>query len=119
MVVRTIATEQVTGDPLRRIPPTNGRIVLGWSSGRLWADAYSAFASRQTRLAPGDLTDVRIPAGGTPGFVTVNARGGLAVNPALAVTVDLENLTNQTYRTHGSGVAAAGTNVVVGIDWMF
>ena len=120
MVVRTVGTEQITGDPLRRIPPTHGRAVLGWSSGgRLWADGYSVFASRQTRLAPGDLTDVRIPAGGTPGFLTLNARGGLTINRALQATLGLENLTNRTYRTHGSGIDAAGTNVVFGIDWMF
>ena len=120
MVVRTVGTEQITGDPLRRIPPTHGRAVLGWSSGgRLWADGYSVFASRQTRLAPGDLTDIRIPAGGTPGFLTLNARGGLTISRALQATLGLENLTNRTYRTHGSGIDAAGTNVIFGIDWMF
>jgi hemoglobin/transferrin/lactoferrin receptor protein len=119
MVVRTVGTEQITGDPLRRIPPTHGRAVLGWSSGSLWADGYTVFASRQTRLAPGDLTDIRIPAGGTPGFLTLNARGGLKVNQALEMTLGLENITNRTYRTHGSGVDAAGTNAIFGIDWRF
>ena len=117
-MVRTLGTEQVTGDPLRRIPPTYGRAVLGWASGgRLWADGYSVFASSQTRLAPGDLTDIRIPAGGTPGFVTLNARGGLRINRALQITIGLENLTNRTYRTHGSGIDAAGINAIFGIDW--
>jgi hemoglobin/transferrin/lactoferrin receptor protein len=120
MVVRTVGTEQITGDPLRRIPPTYGRAVLGWSSGgSIWVDGYTVFASRQTRLAPGDLTDIRIPAGGTPGFLTLNARGGLKVNHALEMTLGLENITNRTYRTHGSGVDAPGTNVVFGIDWVF
>ena len=120
MMVRTIGTEQITGAPLRRIPPTHGRAVLGWSSdGRLWAEGYSVFASRQTRLAPGDLTDIRIPIGGTPGFVTVNARAGLEITRGLQITLGLENLTNRTYRTHGSGIDAAGTNAIFGIDWMF
>ena len=77
------------------------------------------FASRQTRLAPGDLTDVRIPAGGTPGFLTLNARGGVTISQTLQATLGLENLTNRTYRTHGSGIDAAGINVIFGIDWMF
>ncbi len=120
MLVRMVGAEQITGNPLRRIPPTHGRALVGWSSGgRLWAEGYSVFASRQTRLAPGDLTDARIPAGGTPGFLTFNARGGLAVNEALEMTLGLENLTNQTYRTHGSGIDAAGTNLIFGIDWTF
>jgi hemoglobin/transferrin/lactoferrin receptor protein len=118
MLVRTVGTEQITGNPLRRIPPMHGRALVGWSSGsRLWAEGYSVFASRQTRLAPGDLTDVRIPAGGTPGFLTVNARGGLTVSEALEITLGLENITNRSYRTHGSGIDAAGTNLVFGIDW--
>jgi outer membrane receptor protein involved in Fe transport len=120
MAVRTVGAEQVTGDPLRRIPPTYGRVVVGWSSrGRFWADAYSVFASRQTRLAPADLTDTRIPPGGTPGFVTLNGRGGFSVNKGLEVTFGVENITNRTYRTHGSGVDAAGTNVILGLDWVF
>jgi hemoglobin/transferrin/lactoferrin receptor protein len=120
MVVRTVGKEQITGDPLRRIPPTHGRAVLAWSpGGRLWADAYSVFASRQSRLAPGDLTDVRIPAGGTPGFVTLNGRGGFMINRELKLTLGLENVTNRTYRMHGSGVDAPGTNLVFGIDWLF
>jgi outer membrane receptor protein involved in Fe transport len=120
MAVRMVGTDQITADPLRRIPPSYGRVLVGWSSGgRFWADGYSVFAGRQTRLAPGDLTDVRIPAGGTPGFLTVNGRGGFKLATGLEVTLALENITNRTYRTHGSGVDAAGTNVVLGVGWMF
>jgi outer membrane receptor protein involved in Fe transport len=120
MAVRTVGTEQITGDPLRRIPPTYGRVTVGWSSGgRLWADGYSVFAGRQTRLAPGDLTDTRIQAGGTPGFLTFNGRGGFRFNDALEVTFGLQNITNRTYRTHGSGVDGAGTNAILGVDWVF
>jgi iron complex outermembrane receptor protein/hemoglobin/transferrin/lactoferrin receptor protein len=119
-VVRTVGTEQVTGDPLRRIPPTYGRAVVGWSAGnRWWADAYTVFASRQSRLAPGDLTDIRIPAGGTPGFLTLNARGGVTLTSQVQLTAGLENITDQTYRTHGSGIDGAGINAVVGLNWTF
>lgn len=120
MVVRMLGTEQTTGSPLRRIPPAHGRALVGWSSdGSLWVEGYSVFAARQTRLAPGDLTDIRIPVGGTPGFLTLNVRGGVRITSALQVTLGLENLTNRTYRTHGSGIDAAGTNVVAGIDWIY
>ena len=40
-VTRTVGTEQITGDPLRRIPPTYGRAVLDGRRGRLRADLYS------------------------------------------------------------------------------
>jgi hemoglobin/transferrin/lactoferrin receptor protein len=119
-VVHTVGTEHATGDPLRRIPPTHGRAVVGWSSGgHLWADGYSEFASRQTRLAPGDLTDTRIPAGGTPGYLTLNVRGGLRIHRTLDLTLGVENLTDRTYRRHGSGIDAAGLNVIVGLEWIY
>jgi outer membrane receptor protein involved in Fe transport len=117
--VRIIGEEQNTREPLRRVPPTHGTARLGWSVGSYWIEGSSMFATRQTRLAPGDLTDIRIPAGGTPGFVTLHARGGLKITGSTQLTLGLENLTNRVYRMHGSGIDMPGTNVVVGIDWTF
>ena len=119
MLVRIVGEELVTAQPLRRIPPTHGRMTLSWTpAGRMSVEGYSTFAARQDRLAPGDLTDSRIPAGGTPGFVTLNARGAFQVSSALQLTLGLENLTNRRYRTHGSGVEMSGTSAIFGIDWI-
>lgn len=117
---RVIGDELITGQPLRRTPPSHGTARLTWSSGdRLWVDGYTTFASHQTRLAPDDLSDPRIPKGGTPGFLTLHARGGLKLSGAIELTLGVQNLTNRTYRTHGSGIDMPGTNVVFGLEWIF
>ena len=59
------------------------------------------WATRQDRLAAGDKTDPRIPIGGTPGFVAFTLRGGVRLDHNLRIGVRLENLTDQTFRTHG------------------
>jgi len=117
---RVIAEDLITGLPLRRTPPSHGTARLTWSSGgRLWVDGYTMFATHQTRLSPDDLTDSRIPKGGTLGFLTLHARGGMKISRAVELTLALQNLTNRTYRTHGSGIDMPGTNVVFGLEWMF
>ena len=119
-LTHTFGEDTTKNQPLRRIPPTYGTLRLAWTSGgRVWADGYSTFATRQTRLSPDDLVDSRIPAGGTPGFVTLHARGGLQLTPAIDFTLGVENLTDLRYRTHGSGVDMPGRNLVVGFAWIF
>ncbi|MBC7944870.1 MAG: TonB-dependent receptor, partial [Burkholderiales bacterium] len=62
-----------TDNPLQRIPPLNGSARLRYApNANLWAELYSLFARKQDRLSPEDLTDPRIPAGGTPGYATIN-----------------------------------------------
>jgi outer membrane receptor protein involved in Fe transport len=108
------------GEPLRRIPPINGLLKLAWRPrARVWAEGVSMFATKQTRLAAGDKTDPRIPVGGTPGFVTFNLRGGVRLNHGVRIGLRLENVTDQTFRIHGSGIDRPGRNVVAGIDWVF
>ena len=111
-------TDTVPLDPLRRIPPVNGTMALRWAPiGKAWLEGYSLFASQQDRLAPGDRTDPRIPAGGTPGFLTFNVRGGVDWHPRVRFTLGLENITNRRHRYHGSGIDAPGINLVVGCEW--
>jgi len=117
--VYTVGEETTTGQPLRRIPPAYGNLRVGWSGGRVWADGYSAFATSQTRLSPDDLVDTRIPKGGTPGFVTFHARGGVQLTSGLDVTAGVENLSDVRYRTHGSGIDMPGRNFVAGLAWTF
>ena len=61
----------------------------------------------------------RIPPGGTPGHVVVTVRGGWRSRKQLRLVAALENVTNEDYRIHGSGVNEPGRSLVVGIDWRF
>jgi hemoglobin/transferrin/lactoferrin receptor protein len=107
----------IEGEPLRRIPPVKGMLGCEWRLRRnLWVEYYNMFATKQDRLAPGDIDDPRIPVGGTPGFVTFNLRGGIDFSNWGNVTVALENITNEVYRLHGSGIDCPGVNLVIGYE---
>jgi hypothetical protein len=71
--------------PLTRIPPVNGTFEARLSLPReIYTGVGLRWALAQTRLAVNDLTDYRIPTGGTPGFVTVDLRAGVRVKRSLA-----------------------------------
>jgi outer membrane receptor protein involved in Fe transport len=114
-LARTRGVDDVTGNPLQRMPPINGSAQLRYSSSpQLWCQLGTLFAARQDRLSPEDLTDLRIPAGGTPGYGVFNLGLGYRPSGAQELTLTLENTANKKYKTHGSGVYAPGTNFTVG-----
>ena len=49
----------------------------------------------------------------TPGYATLNVRGGMRVGESSDVIFILENLLDKNYRIHGSGTDAAGVNFAV------
>ncbi len=113
----TRGDDRVAGQPLRRVPPLKGVVGSRWQvSPDLWLDLRAVFAGRQDRLAPGDRTDPRIPVGGTPGFAIFHLSGGFELDRVGTFTLALENLTDETYRLHGSGIDGPGLNLVVGFQ---
>lgn len=94
-------------EPLRRIPPLNGRIFGSYRNQNWFASAELLYASAQNRLAQGDKEDNRIPQGGTPGWNILNLYTGYQWN-AFRFNIGLQNLYNKDYRTHGSGINGAG-----------
>lgn len=51
-----------TNEPIRRMTPPMGGARLRWAHARVWAEGVLQFASAQTKLNAGDLTDARIGA---------------------------------------------------------
>jgi outer membrane receptor protein involved in Fe transport len=94
-------------EPLRRIPPINGRFISSYNLKKWFASAELLFASAQQRLALGDKDDNRIPKGGTPGWEVINIFGGFQL-PHVKINLGLQNLFNIDYRTHGSGINGVG-----------
>ena len=107
--------DRTTGTPLTRIPPLLGRLGLRYddAGGHWYAEGFTRFADRQDRLSPSDIADPRVPEGGTPGWATFNLRGGITVTDRIRVEAALENLFDLSYRLHGSGIDAPGTNFVL------
>lgn len=110
----TWGEDRDSGQPLQRIPPLSGMLRVRYDrSAKDWYEVYSLFAGKQTRLSPEDLTDARIPAGGTPGYATLNVRAGFKPSRDQEWQVRLENIGDIKYKSHGSGVYAPGANFAV------
>lgn len=108
-------------EPYSRIPPTQGILGLryrDWNH-RGWIDFYTWMVDRQDRYAAQNLTDARFPAGGTPGFATLNLRLGTTLGEydQHQVSVTFENMTDKGYRVLGSGVEGTGFNAILG--WQY
>ncbi|HTE28061.1 TonB-dependent receptor plug domain-containing protein [Flavitalea sp.] len=97
-------------EPLRRIPPVNGRLLSTYQYKKWFGSAEFLIAAEQTRLAQGDKEDNRIPRGGTPGWNVFNLYGGYQFG-ALKLNLAFLNILNQDYRTHGSGINGVGRSV--------
>jgi hemoglobin/transferrin/lactoferrin receptor protein len=102
-------------EPLRRIPPFNGRMMGTYRKAKWMAAAEWQFASPQSRLAQGDKEDNRIPAGGTPGWKVFNLYGGYKME-SIQLNAGVQNLLNEDYRTHGSGINGVGRSAWVSVS---
>lgn len=110
----TEGEDSATGLPLRRIPPLNGTLCLRHDAGaRLWGELAAVLAAKQDQLAPGDLTDPRIPAGGTPGYSVFHFNLGWKPARGHELLATLENIGDKLYKTHGSGIYAPGRNLAL------
>lgn len=111
--------------PLSRIPPLNGTAELRVRPLRgILLGAALRWALAQDRLAPSDLSDARIPSGGTPGFAVFDVRAGARLHEllpgrflrrAVAMLV-LENAGDVAYRYHGSSVNGARSSVQFNLE---
>lgn len=95
-------------EPMRRIPPFNGRIGLRGNFMQNFSFmAEWVFSAQQERLSGGDLADDRIADGGTPAWSLVNIYGGYD-HKYFSINASLHNLFDKAYRIHGSGIDGIG-----------
>jgi iron complex outermembrane receptor protein/hemoglobin/transferrin/lactoferrin receptor protein len=74
------------------------------------------WALRQSQLAPSDLSDARIPEGGTPGFAVLDLFAGYRMGRHMLFNVVFENVSDAAYRYHGSAVNGPGRGVIVNFE---
>lgn len=124
---------------IRREPPFNGMLGVRFEekNDRFWGEFFARGAVKQNRLSEGDIRDPRIPGftrdineiefdesgralnAGTPGWFTLNVRGGMHLTGYNRLTIGVENILNRRYREHGSGVNGPGVNFIVSLDNRF
>ncbi|MCU0658933.1 MAG: TonB-dependent receptor [Polyangiaceae bacterium] len=100
--------------PLSRVPPVNGTAELRYDPSRVfYVGAALRWALKQDRLAISDLSDARIPLGGTPGFAVFDARAGVRLRREMLASLVVENLADSPYRYHGSSINGPGRGVIL------
>jgi hemoglobin/transferrin/lactoferrin receptor protein len=113
-VAYTYGQSLTKNEPLRRIPPLNGRLITNYNYKKWFASSELLFASKQGRLAQGDKDDNRIQKNGTPGWKILNAYFGYEINN-VQINISLQNLFNADYRFHGSGINGMGRSACLSL----
>ncbi len=106
--------------PADRIPPLNGKVGVVYAPApELRIEPFVLFANEQDRLSIRDVNDPRINPAGTDEWATVNLHLDWRFAPRSRLGFRVENLFDNDYREHGSGIDARGLNIGVAIDTWF
>ena len=112
--------EPLVREPLDRLMPWTSHLALGWRGSKWWGEALVTVADDADRLSSRDAGDrQRIPPGGTPAYELLTLRAGWDVSHSLRLAAAVENLFDEAYRVHGSGITAAGRNFVLSAQVSF
>lgn len=119
--------EDGSDSPGRHVAPTFGDFHLVWKNQSLKADLFMNYNGSvpYKDLATSERSKDYIYAidheGNpySPSWYTLNFRSQYSISQNLKVSFGLENITNERYRPYSSGIAAAGTNIVMGVGYNF
>jgi outer membrane receptor protein involved in Fe transport len=111
-------------EPLERVAPLSGLAGVRYDFARRlgFAELGLRWADRQDRLSSADRRDRRICPGGavgcrgTPGYAVVTLRGATRLHDYLQLSLAIENLTNESYRIHGSAIDGAGLSAILALE---
>jgi len=111
-------------EPISRLMPTTGLLALRRqffsSRGDWWIEGAVRAAEKADRLSSRDKADTqRIPPGGTPGYAVGDVRVGWDPTDRVSVSLAVENLGDEDFRVHGSGVNEPGRNVILSTQVRF
>jgi hemoglobin/transferrin/lactoferrin receptor protein len=105
-------------EPIDLLMPTSWRMGARWTATRqrLRIEALVEHADLQDELSSRDQADTqRIPPGGTPGYTIFGIRSEWQASSRLTLSLAVDNLTDENYRIHGSGVNEPGRNAILSL----
>lgn len=113
--------------PVRHVAPSFGDVHVVYHKNDLKLDAFVMFNGQLEfeDLAPSQASRdylYAIDENGnpfSPRWYTLNLRSQYALVDQVTLTASLENITNQRYRTYSSGIAAAGRNLILAVNYIF
>lgn len=117
----TSAAMEVT-EPLSRLMPLTGQVGVRFDHPEriFWVEGVLLLAAKADQLTTADKADTsRIPPGGTPGYEVFSVRTGWNINRNATFTLALENITDENYRIHGSGINEPGRSLALGLEIRF
>ncbi len=105
----------------RRMPPQANLVTSYSPLNSPWWGEISIFATgKANKLSLKDQTDQsRIPTDGTPSYTLIGLRGGLNIRKHSTIFLGVENLSDQDYRVHGSGLNGSGRNIICSFNHSF
>lgn len=109
-------------EPLSRLaPPTFNAGVKWQSADQKWTAGLAAqLALKADKLNSRDMSDTqRIPEGGTPGYLKADAYVGYTWQENYQFQLGFNNLLDEAYRVHGSGVNEPGFGLNFGLKASF
>jgi len=113
----TVLGGPVVEDELSRIMPLTGSLALRWThpNEKFWVEGRVLSAATADELSTSDRADTqRIPTGGTPRYTVAMLHAGWQPSDNLELTLGLENVTDEDFRSHGSGQNEPGFNAILG-----
>jgi hemoglobin/transferrin/lactoferrin receptor protein len=113
--------------PARHVSPAFGDFHFIWRNQKLKTDFFMNFNGKISfeDLAASERSKGYIyatDANGnpfSPSWYTLNLRSQYAISDVMKITLGLENITNQRYRSYSSGIVAPGTNFIMGLGYRF
>jgi len=122
-----IEEEDGNDTPARHVAPTFGDFHLVWKNQNLKADFFLNYNGEiaNNDLATSEQNKFYIYASDSnglpysPSWYTLNFRSQYNLTNAFKISLSLENITNQLYRSYSSGIAAPGTNLIFGVSYSY
>ncbi len=116
-----------TDTPARHAAPTFGDFHVIWKNQKLRANIFLNYNGELAfnDLAVSEISKDFIYASDrngnpySPSWYTLNFRSQYTFSKNLVTSINLENITNQRYRTYSSGISAPGINLILGVAYNF
>ena len=110
----------VGSETIHRLHPLTGGLSLAYEpTDTVWFEARVTAAATQDNLNTLIPDTQRIPASGTPSYIVGSLHAGWQATENLSLNFSLENITDEDYRIHGSGVNQPGRSAIISatITW--
>ena len=114
-------------EPIKHITPNFGGSSVEYKKDNWFASIYSVYNQefKNKQLATSELGSAYLYAKDenglpySPAWFTLNVRGSVTLSDKFTLNLGIENILNKRYRPYGSGISAAGRNVIFGCKAIF